>query len=155
MKKHHGLSEKIANALLLFPVFLFLGCANLAETLFTEDKYVLIDVPVTEKYVDVRGRYGTAYTIPEKRPIRKVRIFGEGRVTGLRIYVHRQDKAFSEWKLIKEIKRKVTFPIDVSMVAHTDTVAIFKTQAVVAAKKGWEISGQIHRVEFYTVFSGN
>lgn len=155
MKRYYGLSKKIANALLLFPVLLSLGCANLTETLFTEEKYVLIDVPVAEKYVDVRGRYGTAYTIPEKKPIRKIRIFAEGRVTGLRIYVHRQDGTFGDWKLVKDIKQKVTFPIDVSMVAYTDTVAILKTRAVVAAPEGWKISGEIHKVEFYTVSSGN
>ena len=159
MKTYHGLSKKIANALLLFPVLLSLGCANLnlEETLFTEEKYVLIDAPVTPESIVLGGTDVTAYTIPEKRSIRKIRIFGEGRITGLRIYV-RQHKGFTgsnHWKLVKQINRKAIFPLDVSITAHTDGVAIFKTLASIPSQTGRVLSGHIHKVEFYTVSSGD
>lgn len=155
MKKYYGLSKKIANAL-LFPALLFLGCANLnlQETLFTEEKYTLIDAPVTEESIVLGGTDVTAYTVPETRSIRKIRILGEGRITGLRIYV-RQYKAYTYWKLVKKINRRVIFPLDVSITAHTDGVAIFKTLASIPSKKGRVLSGQIHTVEFYTVSSEN
>ena len=52
-------------------------------------------------------------------------------------------------------KGKVTFPIGISIVADTDTIAIAKSTALLPTKKGRKISGRIHTVEFYTVSSAN
>lgn len=180
MKKHRSLTQKIANALLLLLVLLSLGCANLAETLFTEQKFVLIDEKVTENSVHIgRERFtrsresltgsgrlrtgtgglrknATSYSLPEKRSIRKIRILGEGTVTNLKIYVQQQESGFvGNWKIVKQIKGKVTFPIDIPIVADTDTIAIAKSTALLPTKEGRVISGRIHKVEFYTVSSGN
>ena len=173
MKKYRSLTKKIANALLLLPALLSFGCANLAETLFTEQKFVRIDEAITKKSVHIgrekftRSRErligtrtlstnATAYALPEKRPIRKIRILGEGTVTNLQIYVQQQATGFvGNWKIVKQIKGKVTFPIDISIVADTDTIAISKSTALLPTKKGRKLSGRIHTVEFYTVSSGN
>ena len=151
MKAYHGLTQKVANALLLFPVLLCLGCANLTETLFVEQKYLLVDAPITEKPVVIRKMNGTAYSIPEKKLIRRIRIFGEGRVSNVQIYVRRSDDAFGGWKLVKDFKGLLDFPVDVPIVTSgTDSVAIIqRTARRVASKKGWKSTGQIHRVEFY------
>ena len=173
MKKYRSLTKKIANALLLFPALLSFGCANLAETLFTEQKFVRIDEKVTENPIYIgRERFtrsrenltgtgrlstnATSYSLPEKRAIRKIRILGEGTVTNLQIYVQQQATGFvGNWKIVKQIKGKVTFPIDIPIVADTDTIAIAKSTALLPTKKGRKISGRIHTVEFYTVSSAN
>ena len=187
MKKYRSLTKKIANALLLFPALLTFGCANLAETLFTEQKFVRIDEKVTENPIYIgRERFtrsrenltrsrenltrsrenltrtgrlrtnATSYSLPEKRPIRKIRILGEGTVTNLQIYVQQQATGFvGNWKIVKQIKGKVTFPIDIPIVADTDTIAIAKSTALLPTKKGRKLSGRIHTVEFYTVSSAN
>ena len=194
MKKYRSLTKKIANVLLLLPALLSFGCANLAETLFTEQKFVRIDEKVTENPIYIgRERFtrsrenltrsrenltrsrenltrsrenltgtgrlstnATAYALPEKRPIRKIRILGEGTVTNLQIYVQQQASGFvGNWKIVKQIKGKVTFPIDISIVADTDTIAISKSTALLPTKKGRKLSGRIHTVEFYTVSSAN
>ena len=178
MKKYRSLTQKIANALLLVLALLSLGCANLAKTLFAEQKFVLIDEKVTEnpiyigrerstrsRHLDSTGRLrtgggprtnATSYALPEKRPIRKIRILGEGTVTNLQIYVQQQESGFvGNWKLMKEFKGKVTFPFDIPIVADTDTIAIAKSAAWLPTKEGRVISGRIHAVEFYTVSSGN
>ena len=180
MKKYRSLTKKIVNVLLLFPALLSFGCANLAETLFTEQKFVRIDEKVTENPIYIgRERFtrsrenltrsrenltgtgrlstnATSYSLPEKRAIRKIRILGEGTVTNLQIYVQQQATGFvGNWKIVKQIKGKVTFPIDISIVADTDTIAIAKSTALLPTKKGRKISGRIHTVEFYTVSSGN
>ncbi len=153
--KAYRTTKKAANALFLLPVLLFLGCANLTETLFAKQKYVLIDAPITEAY-GVVGRAGaTVYSIPEKKLIRKIRIFGEGRVSNVEIYALKYG-ASTKWKFVKDIKGTLDFPHDVSSIefAYTDRIAIVqKTSRIAPTKKGWAIAGEIHRVEFYTVTS--
>ena len=111
---------------------LSIGCA----ALITEQTYLLVDAPVTEKFI----ASGLVYSIPEKQEVRKIRILGEGTVENIDISV--RDGEYN-WKFIKKIKRRVTFPIEISVVMHTDAVRIL--QRTVTGK------GQIHTVEFYTV----
>lgn len=113
-----------------------IGCA----ALMTEQTYLLIDAPVKEEFI----ASGLVYSIPEKKEVRKIRILGEGIVENIDIYT--RDGEFN-WKEVKRIKNRVTFPIEITLVAHTDTVRIL--QRTVTGK------GQIHTIEFYTIVSEN
>ena len=121
--------------ILLICVF-SIGCAALT----TEQTYVRVDAPVTEKFI----ASGLVYSIPEQKEIRKIIILGEGMVKNIDIYA--RDGEFN-WKVVKRIKDKVSFPIEITMVANTDAVRIIQ--------KTLTGEGQIHTVEFYTVASGN
>lgn len=127
MSKFHGV---------LLICVLFIGCAALT----TEQKYLLVDAPVTEKFI----ASGLVYSIPEKKEVRKIRILGEGTVQNIDIYA--RDGEYN-WKEVKRIKNRVTFPIEITLVANTDAVQIL--QRTVTG------TGQIHTVEFYTVVSGD
>ena len=120
----------------LLVCILSMGCA----ALMTEQTYLLIDAPVREKFI----ASGLVYSIPEKKEIRKIHILGEGTVENIDIYA--RDGEFN-WKVVKQIKNTVTFPIEIPMVANTDAIRIL--QKTVTGK------GQIHTVEFYTVASKN
>jgi len=113
---------------------LLIGCA----ALITEQTYLRVDAPVTEKFIFS----GVVYSIPESKEIRKIIILGEGKVQNIDIYA--RDGEFN-WKEIKKIKDTVTFPLEITMVANTDAIRII--QKSVTGK------GQIHTVEFYTLQS--
>ena len=115
---------------------LSIGCA----ALMTEQTYVRVEAPVTEKFIPT----GLVYSLPEPKEIRKILILGEGTVENIDIYA--RDGEFN-WKVVKRIKNKVTFPIETTMVANTNAIRIL--QKSVTGK------GQIHTVEFYTVSSGD
>ena len=115
---------------------LSIGCA----ALMTEQAYVRVDAPVSEKFIFS----GVVYSIPEPKEIRKIIILGEGKVQNIDIYA--RDGEFN-WKEIKKIKDIVTFPLEITMVANTDAIRII--QKSVTGK------GQIRTVEFYTVTSGS
>ena len=115
---------------------LSIGCA----ALMTEQTYLRVEAPVTEKFIPT----GLVYSIPEPKEIRKIIILGEGTVENIDIYA--RDGEFN-WKVVKRIKNKVTFPIETTMVANTNAIRIL--QKSVTGK------GQIHTVEFYTVTSEN
>lgn len=115
---------------------LSIGCT----ALITEQTYLRVEAPVTEKFIPT----GLVYSIPEPQEIRKVIILGEGTVENIDIYV--RDGEFN-WKIVKRIKNKATFPIEITMVANTNAVRILQ--------KSLTGKGQIHTVEFYTVTSGN
>lgn len=115
---------------------LSIGCA----ALMTEQTYVRVKAPVTEKFIFS----GVVYSIPEPKEIRKIIILGEGKVQNIDIYA--RDGEFN-WKEIKRIKDTVTFPLAITMVANTDAIRII--QKSVTGK------GQIHTVEFYTLQSEN
>ena len=115
---------------------LLIGCA----ALITEQTYLRVDAPVTEKFIFS----GVVYSIPESKEIRKIIILGEGKVQNIDIYA--RDGEFN-WKEIKKIKDTVTFPLEITMVANTDAIRII--QKSVTGK------GQIHTVEFYTLTSEN
>lgn len=104
----------------------------------TEQTYLRVDAPVTEKFITS----GLVYSIPETKEIRKIIILGEGTVQNIDIYA--RDGEFN-WKVVKRIKNKVNFPIEVTMVANTNAVRILQ--------KSLTGKGQIHTVEFYTVTS--
>lgn len=115
---------------------LSIGCA----ALMTEQAYLRVDAPVTEKFIFS----GVVYSIPEPKEIRKIILLGKGKVQNIDIYA--RDGEFN-WKEIKKIKDTVTFPLEITMVANTDAIRII--QKSVTGK------GQIHTVEFYTVTSGS
>lgn len=115
---------------------LLIGCA----ALITEQTYLRVDAPVTEKFIFS----GVVYSIPEPKEIRKIIILGEGKVQNIDIYA--RDGEFN-WKEIKKIKDTVTFPLEMTMVANTDAIRII--QKSVTGK------GQIHTIEFYTLQSEN
>ena len=127
MNRFHGI---------LLICVLIIGCTALT----TEQTYLLIDAPVKEEFI----ASGLIYSIPEKKEVRKIRILGEGMVKNIDIYT--RDGEFN-WKEVKRIKNRVTFPIEITLVAHTNAVRIL--QRTVTGK------GQIHTVEFYTVVAEN
>ena len=104
----------------------------------TEQTYVRVDAPVTEKFI----ASGFVYSIPEPKEIRKIIILGEGTVHNIDVYA--RDGEFN-WKEIKRFKDNVSFPIEITMVANTDAIRI--SQRALTGK------GQIRTVEFYTVSS--
>ncbi len=111
-----------------------IGCA----ALMTEQTYVRVDAPVTERFI----ASGLVYSIPEPKEIRKIIILGEGTVHNIDIYA--RDGEFN-WKEIKRFKDNVSFPLEITMVANTDAIRI--SQRSLTGK------GQIRTVEFYTVTS--
>lgn len=113
---------------------LSIGCA----ALMTEQTYVRVNAPVTEKFI----ASGLVYSIPEPKEIRKIIILGEGTVHNIDIYA--RDGQFN-WKEIKRFKDNVSFPLEITMVANTDAIRI--SQRALTGK------GQIRTVEFYTVSS--
>ncbi len=113
---------------------LSIGCA----ALMTEQTYVRVDAPVTEKFI----ASGLVYSIPEPKEIRKIIILGEGTVHNIDIYA--RDGEFN-WQEIKRFKDNVSFPLEITMVANTDAIRI--SQRALTGK------GQIRTVEFYTVSS--
>lgn len=115
---------------------LSIGCA----ALMTEQTYVRVAAPVTENFIFS----GVVYAILEPKEIRKIIILGEGKIQNIDIYA--RDGEFN-WKMIKRIKNKVIFPLEITMVANTNAIRII--QKSVTGK------GQIHTVEFYTVTSEN
>ncbi len=119
--------------ILLICVF-SIGCA----ALMTEQTYIRVDAPVTEKFI----ASGLVYSIPEPKEIRKIIILGEGTVHNIDIYA--RDGQFN-WKEIKRFKDNVSFPLEITMVANTDAIRI--SQRALTGK------GQIRTVEFYTVSS--
>ncbi|MDE0397233.1 MAG: hypothetical protein OXL96_05440 [Candidatus Poribacteria bacterium] len=121
---------------ILLICLLSIGCT----ALITEQTYLRVDAPVTEKFIFS----GVVYSIPEPKEIRKIIILGEGKVQNIDIYA--RDGEFN-WKEIKKIKDTVTFPLEITMVANTDAIRII--QKSVTGK------GQIHTVEFYTLKSEN
>ena len=102
------------NASLLFIAFLLTtGCT----ALFTEQKYVLIDEEVKETFLPS----GMLFSISEKRDIRKFVILGEGTIRNIDIYAR---DAKDNWKLIKKMKKPVTFPFDGSdIIRHVVDIA--------------------------------
>lgn len=115
---------------------LSIGCA----ALMTEQTYLRVEAPVTEKFIFS----GVVYSIPEPKEIRKIILLGEGKVQNIDIYA--RDGEFN-WKEIKRIKDTVTFPLAITMVANTDAIRIIQ--------KSVTGNGQIHTLEFYTVTSEN
>ena len=124
----------------IFLICIFVsGCA----ALLTEQSYVRIEAPVTKEYFfDAAGREYPVYTLPEKQDIRKIRILGEGKMINAEIYVARESKAFSMWKIVKRINNRTDFPIDIMLSAYTDGVRI-----------SGKVQGYINTVEFYTLVS--
>ncbi len=124
----------------IFLICIFVsGCA----ALLTEQSYVRIEAPVTKEYFfDAAGRRYPVYTLPEKQDIRKIRILGEGKMINTKIYVARESKAFSMWKIVKRINNRTDFPIDIMLSAYTDSVRI-----------SGKVQGYIYTVEFYTLVS--
>ncbi len=119
--------------ILLITIFA-IGCA----VLMTEQTYLRVELPVTEKFIPT----GLVYSIPESKEIQKIIILGEGTVHNIDIYA--RDGEFN-WKEIKRFKDTVSFPIEITMVANTDAIRILQ--------KSLTGKGQIHTVEFYTVTS--
>ena len=109
-----------------------IGCA----ALFTAQRYALVDNEVKETFIPS----GVVYSISEKKDIRKIIILGEGTVQNIDIYAR---DAEDNWKLLKKIKKTVTFPIEIRTVVHSDAVRIL--QKTVRGR------GQINTVEFYTL----
>ena len=111
-----------------------IGCA----ALLTEQTYVRVEAPVTEKFIPT----GLVYSIPEPKEIRKIIILGEGTVHNIDVYA--RDGEFN-WKMVKRFKDTVALPLEIMMVANTNAIRILQ--------KSLTGKGQIHTVEFYTVTS--
>lgn len=117
----------------MLPICLFIiGCA----ALFTKQEYVLIDQQVTENPIF----HGVIFSIPEKAPVRKVRLLGVGKYQNIEISVRVRH---SRWELKKKVQGGITFPYDVFLSAETDAIKIIKPTTTG--------SGRIDTVEFYTI----
>ena len=109
-----------------------IGCA----ALFTEQEYVLIDRPVSEKMTF----HGEIYSLPERADIRKVVLLGSGKIRNIEIHV--RDKR-NQWVPTKKVPGGIQFPFEIPLIAKTDAIKIIK-HAMTGA-------GNIDTIQFYTV----
>ncbi len=109
-----------------------IGCA----TLLTEQEYALINEPVKEEIIFS----GVVFSIPKKHNIGKVVILGSGTIQNFDIHARDEE---NDWKLVKQIKKAVTFPIEVHTRVHADAIRIW--QKTTTGK------GHIDTVQFYTI----
>ena len=109
-----------------------IGCA----ALFTEQVYVLIDRPVSEKATF----NGEIYSLPESANVRKIVFLGSGKIRNIEIHV--RDKR-NQWEPVKKVPGGIEFPFEISLIAETDAIKIIK-HAMTGA-------GRIETVQFYTV----
>ena len=110
----------------------FTGCA----ALFTEQEYVLIDQPVTEKPVF----YGVIFSLPERANVRKIVLLGWGKTQNIEIYV--RDKR-NRWEPKKKVPGGIKFPYEIFLTAETDAIKIIKPTTTG--------TGHIDTVQFYTI----
>lgn len=109
-----------------------IGCA----ALFTEQVYVLIDRPVSEKMTF----HGAIYSLPERADIRKIVLLGSGKIQN--IGIHARDKR-NQWEPVKKIPGGIRFPFEILLIAETDAIKIVKPTTTG--------SGRINTIQFYTV----
>ena len=109
-----------------------IGCA----ALLTEQIYVLIDRPVSEKMTF----HGEVYSLPERADVRKVVLLGSGKIRNIEVHV--RDKR-NQWEPAKKVHGGIEFPFEIPLIAETDAVKIIK-HAMTGA-------GRIEAVQFYTV----
>ena len=109
-----------------------IGCA----ALLTEQVYVLIDRPVSEKMTF----NGEIYSLPERAKVRKVVLLGSGKIRNIEIHV--RDKR-NRWEPVKKVPGGIEFPFEILLIAETDAIKIVKH-----AMTG---TGNIEQVQFYTV----
>lgn len=109
-----------------------IGCA----ALLTEQMYVLIDRPVSEKMTF----HGEIYSLPERAYVRKIVLLGSGKIRNIEIHV--RDKR-NRWEPAKKVPGGIEFPFEILLIAETDAIKIVK-HAMTGA-------GNIEKVQFYTV----
>ncbi len=109
-----------------------IGCT----ALFTEQEYVLVDRPVSEKMTF----HGEIYSLPERADIRKVVLLGSGKIRNIEIHV--RDKR-NQWVLTKKVPGGIQFPYEIPLIAETDAIKITKHSMTGA--------GNIDTIQFYTV----
>ena len=109
-----------------------IGCA----ALFTEQEYVLIDRPVSEKMTF----HGEIYSLPETVNVRKVVLLGSGKIRNIEIHV--RDKR-NQWVPTKKVPGGIQFPYEIPLIAETDAIKITKHSMTGA--------GNIDTIQFYTV----
>ena len=109
-----------------------IGCA----ALLTEQTYVLIDRPVSEKMTF----HGEIYSLPERANVRKVVLLGSGKIRNIEVHV--RDKR-NRWEPVKKVPGGIEFPFEILLIAETDAIKIVK-HAMTGA-------GNIEKVQFYTV----
>ena len=118
--------------LFIFACLSQIGCA----ALFTEQVYVLIDRPVSEKMTF----HGEIYSLPERAYVRKIVLLGSGKIRNIEIHV--RDKR-NRWEPVKKVPGGIEFPFEIILIAETDAIKIVK-HAMTGA-------GNIEKVQFYTV----
>lgn len=118
--------------LFIFACLSQVGCA----ALLTEQVYVLIDRPVSEKMTF----HGEIYSLPEHANVRKVVLLGSGKIQNIEI--HTRDKR-NRWEPAKKIPGGIQFPFEVLLIAETDAIKIVKPSTTG--------TGRIEAVQFYTV----
>lgn len=101
------------------PLFLILICLSFTgcAALFSAQEYVLIDQRITEHL----EFHGNIYTIPEKAHIRKIVLHGTGQVKNYFVYYKHETDG---WKLVENIRKRIEFPYEISLVAYTDSIRI-------------------------------
>ena len=109
-----------------------IGCA----ALLTEQEYVLIDRPVSEKATF----HGEIYALPERADVRKIVLLGSGKIRNIEI--HARDKR-NQWEPVKKVPGGIEFPFEIPLSTETDAVKITKHSMTGA--------GRIETVQFYTI----
>lgn len=109
-----------------------IGCA----ALLTEQIYVLIDRPVSEKMTF----HGEIYSLPERADVRKVVLLGSGKIQNIEIHV--RDKR-NQWEPVKKVPGGIRFPFEILLISETDAIKIVRPSTTG--------SGRIEAVQFYTI----
>ncbi len=104
--------------------------------LLTEQVYVLIDRPVSEKMTF----HGEIYSLPERANVRKVVLLGSGKIRNIEVHV--RDKR-NQWEPAKKVPGGIEFPFEIPLIAKTDAIKIIKHSMTGA--------GRIETIQFYTV----
>lgn len=119
-------------------LFLIIICLSFTScaALLTKQEYVLIDQKISEKPVS----YGVIYSIPERVKIYKIVLLGTGKVQNYVISV--RDKK-NKWKRVKQIKRAIEFPFEITLAVETDAIKI--SHHTVTGR------GQVDTIQLYTL----
>jgi len=109
-----------------------IGCT----ALLTEQVYILIDQPVSEKMTF----NGEIYSLPERVNVRKVVLLGSGKIKNIQIQA--LDKK-NRLETVQKLPGGIEFPFEILLITETDAIKIVKH-----AMTG---TGNIETVQFYTV----
>ena len=89
-----------------------IGCA----ALLTEQVYVLIDQPVSEKMTF----NGEIYSLPARADIRKIVLLGSGKIRNIEVRV--RDRR-NQWEPVKKVPGGIEFPFEIPLLSPRQTLS--------------------------------